>query len=56
MLEQPRSARTALLNQARAGHRLALAWFIKIDPVWIIGMHVCVCIYVCVSAPKAINN
>ena len=38
------------LNQARAGHRLACAWFLKIDPVWIVSM------YVCVSAPKAINN
>ena len=26
------------------------AWFLKIDPVWIVGMHVCV------SAPEAINN
>ena len=33
------------LNQARA-------WFLKIDPVWIVGMRVCVC----VSAPEAIIN
>ena len=36
-----------LLNQA---HRPA--WFLKIDPVQIVGMHV----FVCVSAPEAINN
>ena len=29
-------------------------WFPKIDPVWIVGM--CACVYVCVSAPEAINN
>ena len=34
-----------LLNQARA-------WFLKIDPVRIVGMCVCVC----VSAPEATNN
>ena len=33
------------LNQGRA-------WFLNIDPVWIVSMCVCVC----VSAPKAINN
>ena len=44
----------ALLNQARTSHRLACAWFLKIDPVQIVSMHVCV--GVCVSAPKAINN
>ena len=27
-------------------------WFLKIDPVQIVGMRVCVC----ASAPKAINN
>ena len=32
-----------LLNQVHASHRLACAWFLKIDPVQIIGMHVCVC-------------
>ena len=30
------------------------AWFLKIDPVWIVSMCVRVC--VCVSAPEAINN
>ena len=44
------------LNQARAGHRPARAWFLKIDPVRIVGMHVRVCVLVCVSAPEAINN
>ena len=37
------------LNQARA-------WFLKIDPVRIVGMHACVRVCVCVSAPEAINN
>ena len=41
------------LNQARAGHRPACAWFPKIDPV---RTSVCVCVFVCVSAPEAINN
>ena len=40
------------LNQARAGHRPACAWFFKIDPVRIVGMRVCVC----VSVPEATNN
>ena len=35
-------------------------WFLKIDPVQIVGMRirvcVCVCVCVCVSAPEAINN
>ena len=39
-----------LLNQARTGLWPALAWFLKIDPVWIVGIHVCV------SAPKTVNN
>ena len=47
-----------LLNQVRTAHRPARTWFIKIDPVRIVGMrvrvHVCVC--VCVSAPEAIYN
>ena len=36
-----------ILNQARAGLRLTCAWFLKIDPVRIISMHVrvCVCVY-----------
>ena len=42
------------LNQARAGRRPARTWFLKIDPVRIVGMHVRVC--VCVSVPEAINN
>ena len=40
------------LNQVRAGRRVAHAWFLKIDPVRVVGMHVCVC----VSAPQAIIN
>ena len=46
------------LNQARAGRRPARAWFLKIDPVRIVGMRirVCMCVRVCVSVPKAINN
>ena len=46
------------LNQARASRRLACTWFLKIDPVRIVGMCacVCVCVCVCVSTPEAINN
>ena len=39
------------LNQARAGLR---AWFLKVEPVRIVSM--CVCVFACVSAPEAINN
>ena len=42
------------LNQAHAGLWPAHTWFLKIDPVRIVGMRACV--RVCVSAPKAINN
>ena len=38
------------LNQAYAGQRLAHAWFLKIDPVRIVGIRVCVCVCVCVRA------
>ena len=37
-----------LLNQARAGR--TRAWFLKIDPVRIVGMRVRVCVRVCVRA------
>ena len=41
----------SFLNQAHTGCRMAHAWFLKIDPVWIVGMHVrmcaCVCVFVC---------
>ena len=43
------SVESAFLNQVRA-------WFLKIDPVRIVGMRVRVCACVCVSAPEAINN
>ena len=41
--------------------RPARTWFLKFDPVRIIGIHVLVCVCVCaralcVSAPKDINN
>ena len=41
------------LNQAHASHRLALTWFLRIASV-----RECLyaCVFVCVSAPKAINN
>ena len=29
------------LNQAHAGHRPTCTWFLKIDPVRIVGMRVC---------------
>ena len=48
------SLKTCLLNQAPASHRLACTWFLKIDPVQIVGVHVCVC--VCVSTHETINN
>ena len=41
-------ANMEFLNQARAGHRPACAWFLKIDPERIFGMCACVC--VCVHA------
>ena len=46
----------AFLSQARAGHRPTRAWFLKIDPVRVVGMCVRVCVCLCVSAPEAINN
>ena len=33
-----------ILKQARTGHRPARAWFLKIDPVRIVGMRACVCV------------
>ena len=39
-----------LLNQARAGRRAVRAWFLKIDPVRIVGMRACVCVCLCVRA------
>ena len=36
------------LNQARAGHRPVRTWFLKNDPVRIVGMRVRVCVCVCV--------
>ena len=35
------------LNQAHAGHRPVHTWFLKNDAVRIVGMHVCVCVFVC---------
>ena len=32
------------LNQARTGHRPVHAWFLKINPVWIVGKHACMCV------------
>ena len=40
------------LNQVLASHRPVRTWFLKIDPIWIVSM----CMCVCVSAPKVINN
>ena len=31
------------LNLVHAGHRLARTWFLKVNPVWIISVCVCVC-------------
>ena len=48
------------LNQVFAGHRPTHAWFLKIDPVWILGIYICVCVCVglsvCLSVPEAVNN
>ena len=38
------SCQLDFLNQACVGRRLACAWFLKIDPVQIVGMDVCVCV------------
>ena len=35
---------TLLLNQERDGHRPVYTWFLKIDPLQIVGMHACVCL------------
>ena len=35
------------LNQARSSHRPARAWFLKIDPVPIVGMRACLCVCLC---------
>ena len=35
------------LNQERTSLRPTHAWFLKIDPVQIVGMRVCVCVCVC---------
>ena len=32
------------LNQARTGCRPACTWFLKINPVRIVGLHACVCV------------
>ena len=42
------------LNQTRADHRPAHAWFLEIDPVRE-HLYVCLRVYVCVC-PEAINN
>ena len=39
-----------LLNQAHASLQPACAWFLKIDPLRIVGMRVCVRVCVCVRA------
>ena len=45
------------LNQARAGHRLACAWFLRIASVReSLYARVFVCVCVCVPAPEAMNN
>ena len=41
--------RKLFLNQVHASRRPTRASFLKIDPVWIVGMrvYVCVCVFVC---------
>ena len=38
----------AFIKQARVGLWPARTWFLKIDPVQIVGMRMCVCVCVCV--------
>ena len=38
----------------KPGVRPARAWFLKIAFVWEVSM--CVCVWMCVSAPEAMNN
>ena len=52
-IEQNSSCILVFLNQARTGHRLVRAWFLRIAFVRELE-YVCVC--VCVSTPEAINN
>ena len=49
-INQPLALLISFLNQACARVWLARIWFLKIDPVQIVGMCVCVCVcvYVCV--------
>ena len=47
---------TLLLNQAHASLWPACTWFLKIDPVQIIGMHVRVCAFVCPSLRLLITS
>ena len=44
----------SLLNQARAGQRPVHAWFLEIPLLH--ASDIVLCVHVCVSAPKAINN
>ena len=48
---------TLFLNQARASHRPARAWFLKTVSVRTsVCVFVRVCLCMCMSAPVAINN
>ena len=44
------------LNQARASLWPACAWFLKIDPMRIVGMCVRVCVHVCPRPRLLITN
>ena len=35
----------SFLNQGHADQRLAYTWFLKIDPVRIVSMHVSMCVH-----------
>ena len=50
IIKQSINVAKQFLNQARASCRPAHAWFLKIDPVQIVGMCVHVCMCVCVRA------
>ena len=44
MVQHEDSFTGKFLNQACAGLWLARAWFLKIDPMRIVGMRACVCV------------
>ena len=58
IIKQSINVAKQFLNQACASCRPAHAWFLKIDPVQIVGMcvHVCMCVCVCPRPRPLITN